>query len=474
MVSFSPSGARTGLLVAGLVLLSSMFTKAHAQEVPAAWKIPSNEDIRTLLAERMQHNGVGMVVGVIEPDGQRVVAYGRSGARNHRALDGDTVFQMGSLSKTFVGLLLADMVRRGEVALDDPAQKYLPAGVKMPERGRPITLIDLSTHRSGLPSMPNNFRLDGEPNSIEAYTVDDLWQFLSHYQLTLDPGEKFRYSNTGVSLLGRLVALRAGTDYETLLKERVLEPLGMKSTAITVTRSMRARLAPGHGPYLLPQYDPEMKTLQASGSVRSTANDMLRFVGAYLNTRHSPLADSMASQLCTRSPVDAGMSLGWFVKKIGNREIYTHDGGKLGYRTAVSFDLGTHTGVVVLQNARTDDRPTAIANYLLTGSALQPAPVAPPPKPVVKLAPATLKRYAGRYRAKDGVVQVLDKHGYLLVAYEAGMPPLEFTASGEREFFYATGNDDLTFETDGTSAITGMRIYPDGKAAGKSQFAAKE
>src|SRR5262245_3340568 len=192
MISFSPSGARAGLLVAGLVLLSGMLSKAYAQEVPAAWKIPSNEDIRALLAERMQHNGVGMVVGVIEPAGQRVVAYGRSDAPNHRALDGDTVFQMGSLSKPFVGLLLADMVRRGEVALDDPAQKYLPAGVKMPERGRPITLIDLSTHRSGLPSMPNNFRLDGEPNSIEAYTVDDLWQFLSHYQLTLDPGEKYR------------------------------------------------------------------------------------------------------------------------------------------------------------------------------------------------------------------------------------------------------------------------------------------
>src|SRR5215510_4425110 len=130
MVLLSPSGARAGLLVAGLVLLSGMFSKAHAQEVPAAWKIPSNEDIRALLAERMQHNGVGMVVGVIEPDGQRVVAYGRSGARNHRALDGDTVFQLGSLSKPFVGLLLADMVGRGEVALDDPAQKYLPAGVK--------------------------------------------------------------------------------------------------------------------------------------------------------------------------------------------------------------------------------------------------------------------------------------------------------------------------------------------------------
>lgn len=107
-------------------------------------------------------------------------------------------------------------------------------------------------------------------------------------------------------------------------------------------------------------------------------------------------------------------------------------------------------------------------------SALPPAPAAPPPKPVVKLARTTLERYAGRYRAKDGVVQVLDRRGYLLVAYEAGMPPLEFVASRERQFFYAPGNDDLTFERDGTGVITDMRIYPDGKAAGKYEFAARE
>jgi hypothetical protein len=117
-------------------------------------------------------------------------------------------------------------------------------------------------------------------------------------------------------------------------------------------------------------------------------------VRAYLDTRDSPLADSMALQLRTRAPVDESMSLGWFVNKIGDRETYTHEGGKLGYRAAVSFDLRTRTGVIVLRNARTDGRPTAIADHLLTGSALAPAPAAPAPKPVVKLARTTLERYA--------------------------------------------------------------------------------
>ena len=315
----------------------------------------------------MGHNGVGTVVGVIEPSGRRVVVFGRSGAADGRPLDGDTVFQIGSVSKVFVGLLLADMVRRGEVALDDPAQKYLPSGVKMPQRGRPITLLDLSTHRSGLPSMPDNFQLEADPNPIEAYSDDDLWQFLSHYQLTREPGEKFEYSNLAVSLLRRLPARRAGKNYESLLKERVLEPLGMRSTAITVSPAMNARLAPGHDRYLQPVYAWEMKTLQASGSLRSTANDMLRFIGAYLDEPRTRLADSMGLQLRTRFPEHGPVALGWGVQKIGERELYAHEGGKTGYLSAASFDPRTRTGVVVLQDARTEDRPTALALHLLTG-----------------------------------------------------------------------------------------------------------
>ncbi len=125
----------------------------------------------------------GIVVGIIEPSGQRIVTYGKSGAKDGRPLDGDTVFQIGSVTKSFTGLLLADMVVRGEVKLDDPAAKYLPQGVSMPTTGapnaRPITLHHLATHMSGLPSLPNNFDPYGEPNPLEAYTADNLYRFLS-------------------------------------------------------------------------------------------------------------------------------------------------------------------------------------------------------------------------------------------------------------------------------------------------------
>src|SRR5687767_4804459 len=130
-----------------MVLALSVASAREDQPVPSAtaggWTIPSNEEIQALLAERMRRNGVGIVVGVIEPVRRRVVAHGSGGAKHGRPLDGDTVFLIGSVTKVFTGLLLADMVQRGEVRLDDPAAKYLPAGVKMPQRDRPITLQDL-------------------------------------------------------------------------------------------------------------------------------------------------------------------------------------------------------------------------------------------------------------------------------------------------------------------------------------------
>src|SRR4029450_2742422 len=117
--------------------------------------LPSTDEIREILVKRIDHQkqAVGVCVGVIRPHGRRVVAYGNLAKGDPRTLDGDTIFEIGSISKVFTSLVLAEMVNRKEVALDDPAAKYLPEHVRMPQRsGKSITLLDLSTHRSGLPS----------------------------------------------------------------------------------------------------------------------------------------------------------------------------------------------------------------------------------------------------------------------------------------------------------------------------------
>src|SRR5437763_25452 len=202
--------------------------------------VPNTGEIREILLRRIdrQKQAVGIVVGVIEPNGRRVVAYGNLAQGDTRTLDGDTIFEIGSITKIFTSLLLADMVNRKEVALDDPAAKYLPENVRMPERsGKSITLLDLSTHTSGLPRLPSNLKPKDAANPYAGYRVEDLYQFLSSYELPRDPGSnlegsEFEYSNLGGGLLGHLLAYRAGTDYESLIGTRITRPLSMPDTGI--------------------------------------------------------------------------------------------------------------------------------------------------------------------------------------------------------------------------------------------------
>src|SRR5690349_18180964 len=141
--------------------------------------IPNNE-IREILVKRVdqQKQAIGIVAGIIEPNCRRVVAYGNLANGEPRTVDGHTIFEIGSISKVFTSLLLADMVNRKEVALDDPAAKYLPEHVKMPERsGKSITLLDLSTHTSGLPCVAGNPKPRDPANLYAGYTVNDLYEF---------------------------------------------------------------------------------------------------------------------------------------------------------------------------------------------------------------------------------------------------------------------------------------------------------
>lgn len=229
------------LLLAGVIL--SCLT--------AAAQVPSDAEIHKILVDRLGagDHGVGIVVGVIDAGGRRVVAYGSLAKGDRRRLDGNTVFEIGSMTKVFTSLLLMDMARRGEVAVTDPVSKYLPAGVKMPERNhRQITLADLSTQSSGLPRMPSNFHPKDPGNPYADYTVQQMYDFLSGYTLTRDIGSQYEYSNLGVGLLGHALSLRAGMSYEALVRSRICEPLGMKDTRITLTPSMKARLAVGTTP----------------------------------------------------------------------------------------------------------------------------------------------------------------------------------------------------------------------------------
>ena len=453
------------IATAAVALLATL---ANSQtSAPVSSSLPSDAEIRALLVDRIdvQHKTVGIVVGIITPQGRRIISYGKLDRDTPRPLDGDTIFEIGSVTKVFTALLLADMAKRGEVALTDPVAKYLPAGVKTPERGgRQITLVDLATQTSGLPFWPTNFPLPEETAAYSKYTVEQLYQFLSDYQLLRDIGVRWEYSNLGVGLLGLALSRRAGTDYEGLVRARITGPLGMESTAITISPRMKARLAVGYDAKLQPAPDWEAPVFAGAGSLRSSANNLLTFLGAFLGYTKSPLAPAMALMLETRRPGDemltylgAEQALGWWVLGRGEDQVMAHGGDTLGFSSSVAYHSKTRVGVVVLANSANsaDD----IAMHLLRPSYPLSKPQVPKMRQEITVDPKLFDLYAGKYQAAPNVIFVIERRGDTLRFLGPLAPLVRLHAESERRYFIADSDVEITFQVDAHGRATGLILH---------------
>ncbi len=432
---------------------------------PASSVFPSDDAIRKILVDRIdiRRQGISIVVGVVDRNGRRIIAYGKP-AKSDQPLDGDSVFEIGSITKLFTKLLLSEMVHRGEVTLDDPAAKYLPPTVTMPERnGRVITLFDLATHTSGLPRVPGNIDPYHPGNPYDSYSVEKLYQFLSSYSLTREIGSEREYSNLGVGLLGHALARRAGTDYESLLLSRICLPLGMDDTRITLTPEMKSRLMAGHDPGLSPIDNWNFGVLAGAGGLRSTANDLLTFLSAYFGLTRSPLEPAMdAARMKMNLPIgqeDMEVSLGWGFLKRNNKEIALHTGGTGGYRSLAAFETGTGAGVVVLSNAAWD--VFDIGLHLLDDS----SPLAKPPSEhiEVKVDTGLYDYYVGNYQLDPEFAITVSREGGHLFTHGPGFARYEIFPESEREFFYRVMDMQITFVTGDKGYATELILHQDGE-----------
>ena len=321
--------------------------------------VAASDELRDLLQNRVDRGKtVGLVAGIIDARGQRIVSCGRIAKDRDVAPGGDTIFEIGSVTKVFTSLLLADMVERGEVRLDTPVAELLPKSVKVPSRnGRQITLLDLSMQSSGLPRLPGNLRPSDFLNPYADYTADKLYAFLSGFTLAHDPGEKYEYSNLGAGLLGHALALKAGMTYEQLVRRRILEPLGMTSTSITLSEDQKKRLATGYSAALRPVKNWDFDALAGCGALRSTADDLLRFLAANLELTDSPLRPAMRRMRSIRKPTgipDLEIAMAWHIFTKFGHDIVWHNGGTMGYHTFAGFDPAAKKGVVILSDSSYD------------------------------------------------------------------------------------------------------------------------
>ena len=427
--------------------------------------IAADAEIRKILADRLEGKspGIGIVVGIIEPAGRRVVVSGKPDPGSP-PFDGRTIFEIGSATKVFTSLLLADMVERGEVTLADPVSKFLPATVVVPERdGRKITLEDLATHTSGLPRLPSNLAPKNPANPYADYSVAQLYDFLSGYRLPRAIGSQYEYSNLGAGLLGHALALRAGRDYETLVRMRICEPLRMSDTAIALSDSTKRRLAGGHDEQQNPVPGWDLPTLAGAGALHSSADDLLSLLAAELGYEKTPLAPAMAGMLATRRPTGSAstqIALGWHVTRAGDREIAWHNGGTGGYRSWLGFDAKNRTGVVVLSNIFTATGVDDIGQRLLGPGGGQAEPRTA--RSGVPLDPALFDRYVGTYELKPTFRLTVTRDGSRFFVQATGQPRLEITAAGEKEFIVRAVDARITFETDGNGRATALVLHQAG------------
>jgi CubicO group peptidase (beta-lactamase class C family) len=338
-----------------------------------ALEVDDDDTIRDILRRRvdMEKRSVGMAVCVVTPRRTRFVTWGRERLNDSRPVTAETVFEIGSITKVFTALLLANMTRRSEVGLDDPAARHLPSDFKVPLRdGREITLADLATHTSGLPRWPL-LSGDSRPSqtAIDAaarISLQDFKAWLANLHLPQNPpaAGAWWYSNVGYALLGMALAHRAGRPYEALLQERVLDSVGLRDTTFYPTPVMGPRLAKGHDRDLKPLPPFEAGIFIAAGALRSTPRDLARFAAAILPGSRSPIArDAELLLTVHREALWLGgkQALGWEVLDAPGGTFVIKDGVTFGQTASLAFDPDRRMAVMAFSNTHPDLRNSTLS-----------------------------------------------------------------------------------------------------------------
>ncbi len=300
---------------------------------------------------------VGIIVGIIK-DGEKIIySYGETEPGSREKISAQSVLEIASLTKTYTALALADMHLKGELNLDDPIEQYLPGSVNVPSyNGTKITLKHLANHTSGLPAFPDNMNKDAY-NPYKGYTEQDMYDFLNNYALAREPGSEEKYSNTGYGILGQILSLKDNSDYETMITNRVLKPLGMTHTSVSFTPDQLNHLVHGHnGNKTVESWSQyQQNVMQGGGSLISSMDDQLLFLEANLGLKPTPLYQAMLlTHTCTfnhTGTFSRGNALGWTNYTLEGRDIVWKNGGNGGYSSFMGFDPSAKTGVVILVNS---------------------------------------------------------------------------------------------------------------------------
>lgn len=387
-----------------------------------------------LLAQRLagDRTGACFAAAVIDESGT-ARALACADAKAPRPWDADSAFEIGSVSKTLNGLLLQQLIDAGQLTLDDPVQKHLPAKVRMPQHGdAPITLRHLLTHTSGLPSLAPSWQIRDPGNPYRSIDRRALHAGLAAITLSREPGTQFEYSNLGAMLLSDIISRTAGKPFAELAAEQVFAPLGMRSFVDAPPKGVQR--AKGHAPNGKPvsawDADP---ALAGFGGVRASLNDMVRYVEAQMGHRSTALdAAITASQRPIHPPEGRDMAMGWMIAPLNGAQVLVHEGGTGGFSAFVAFRADRSRGVVVLS----DTALTSLGGLSSMGLHLLDERV-PLGKPrLAQPAPMELlDKLVGDYRLQGGMKMSLRRQGEALTIQAEGQPAFVMGYDSAGDFY---------------------------------------
>jgi D-alanyl-D-alanine-carboxypeptidase/D-alanyl-D-alanine-endopeptidase len=336
--------------VAFLALVLSLIAQFGWPRIQATrWARAGSVQGRTPRALVLSHHATRVAFAEISSDDVRIDQLGGRG----RVSDDRATFEIGSVSKTFTGLLLADLVIRGRAQLDDPIGRWLSVRDRVAE----ITLLELATHTSGLGRVPRSLRfmwrlVTRHPDPYASLTQDE-WVRLAHTSMLAHRPPKPSYSNIGFEVLSAALCRIEDTDYATLLSERVCAPLGMTDTYLTDHAPAGVTELSGHDVFGLRV--PAWHGATGAGGIRSTATDLATYLRAHLHPA-GPLGEAveLATTLHGGSGVD-GVGLGWGVAETPTALLRWHNGGTGGFGAFVAFDRDAATAVALLTDTAHSD-----------------------------------------------------------------------------------------------------------------------
>ena len=297
-------------------------------------------------------NTVGLSIGVFKGGSISTYNYGETVIGNGKLPSANTIFEIGSITKTFTSTILAYYVNEGKVKLTDPITKYLPDSVAKNLELQAITLENLSNHTSGLPSLPDN--ISGPEtdalNPYKDYTQKQLYAYLKTCHLKTKPGEVYSYSNMAVGLLGNILAHIGGKTYEQVVAEIITGPLAMSSTEQHLTPLLAQRFASVYNEdgKLTPAWN--FDVLAPCGALRSTVNNLLVYAKANMVKSDTKLSKAFELTHQVTFNKDVKIGLAWHIITVNNVDYIFQNGGTYGSSSFLAFNTEKNIAIVVLSN----------------------------------------------------------------------------------------------------------------------------